>query len=201
VPAQQAHAQHPPPYSRSHLQLLTFFPPRSAPCFPDRVAPPVSAPPRGRSSNRTPTSLPASLLAPQLSVPRTLGPPAVDEHQKPASVPFTQPSRPTCQRLSHRACPSPSRPNPTWQPASPAHRRSFPARWPRSPRRCTMDQLCPMARMSASAHPRPSRSSTPEPGSRRAVGEIRSAHARNHRRDHRGSPSSPTRHDHRPACL
>src|SRR6185436_8841847 len=44
VPAQQAHVQHPPPYGRSHLQLLTFFPPRSAPCFPDRVAPPVSAP-------------------------------------------------------------------------------------------------------------------------------------------------------------
>ena len=124
VPAQQAHAQHPPPYGRSHLQLLTFFPPRSAPCFPDRVAPPVSTPPRGRSSNRTRTSLPASLLAPQLSVPRTLGPPAVDEHQKPASAPFTQPSRPTCQRLSHCARPSPSRPNPTWQPASPGRTRS-----------------------------------------------------------------------------
>ena len=124
MPAQQAHAQHPPPYGRSHLQLLTFFPPRSAPCFPDRVAPPVSAPPRGHSSNCTRTSLPASLLAPQLSVPRTLGPPAVDEHQKPASAPFTQPSRPTCQWLSHRACPSPSRPNPTWQPASPGQTRS-----------------------------------------------------------------------------
>ena len=63
-------------------------------------------------------------MAPQLSVPRTLGPPAVDEHQKPASSSFTQPSRPTCQWLSHRARPSPSWPNPTWQPASPGRTRS-----------------------------------------------------------------------------
>jgi hypothetical protein len=49
--------------------------------------------------------------------------------------------------------------------------------------------VSPVARTSASAHPRSSRSSTPKPGTHRAVGAIRSAHARNHRRDHLGSPS------------